>query len=193
MASLYDIPLVRLDGTPSSLAEHAGKVLLIVNVASRCGLTPQYEGLENLYRSYRGSGLVVLGFPANDFAGQEPGTDEEIGQFCRSVYGVDFPMFAKIAVGGADRHPLYAALIAAQPEALQKGQQASIEARRRWRGSGRHSLELREVSGRPRRLRGCPLRAGYRARGRGHPERHRSRARRLMPGNGSASGLYAAQ
>jgi glutathione peroxidase len=117
MASLYDIPLVRLDGTPSSLAEHAGKVLLIVNVASQCGLTPQYEGLENLYRSYRDSGLVVLGFPANDFAGQEPGTDEEIGQFCRSVYGVDFPMFAKIAVGGADRHPLYAALIAAQPEA----------------------------------------------------------------------------
>jgi glutathione peroxidase len=117
MASLYDIPLVRLDGTPASLAEHAGKVLLIVNVASQCGLTPQYEGLEKLYRDYRDRGLVVLGFPANDFAGQEPGTDEEIGRFCRSVWGVDFPMFSKIAVSGPDRHPLYGVLIEAMPQA----------------------------------------------------------------------------
>jgi glutathione peroxidase len=115
--SLYDIPLARLDGTPSSLADHAGQVLLVVNVASKCGLTPQYEGLESLYRTYRDRGLVVLGFPANDFAGQEPGTEAEIGEFCRSVYGVEFPMFAKIAVTGPDKHPLYKALIAARPEA----------------------------------------------------------------------------
>ena len=120
MASLYDIPLVRLDGTPASLAEHAGKVLLIVNVASQCGLTPQYEGLETLYRTYRDRDLDVLGFPANDFAGQEPGTDEEIGRFCRSVWGVDFPMFSKIAVSGSDRHPLYGALIEAMPKAAFK-------------------------------------------------------------------------
>jgi glutathione peroxidase len=115
--SLYDIPLTRIDGSPASLAEHAGKVLLIVNVASKCGLTPQYEGLEELYRTYRERGLVVLGFPANDFAGQEPGTEAEIETFCRSTYGVDFPMFARIRVAGPDKHPLYKALIAAQPVA----------------------------------------------------------------------------
>lgn len=115
--ALHDIPLTRIDGTSTTLTEFAGKVLLIVNVASKCGLTPQYEGLEALYRRYRDRGLVVLGFPANDFAGQEPGAEAEIEAFCRSVYGVDFPMFAKIAVTGSDRHPLYGALIAARPEA----------------------------------------------------------------------------
>jgi glutathione peroxidase len=118
MASpIYEIPLTRIDDTPASLGEYAGKVLLIVNVASKCGLTPQYEGLESLYRTYCDRGLVVLGFPANDFAGQEPGTEAEIGEFCRSTYGVDFPMFAKIAVAGPDQHPLYKALIAARPQA----------------------------------------------------------------------------
>lgn len=115
--SLYDIPLTRIDGTAATLGDYAGQVLLIVNVASKCGLTSQYEGLEALYRDYRARGLTVLGFPANDFKGQEPGTNEEIGAFCTSVYGVDFPMFSKIAVTGPDKHPVYRALIEAEPEA----------------------------------------------------------------------------
>jgi glutathione peroxidase len=106
-----------MDGARASLAEHKGKVVLVVNVASKCGLTPQYEGLEALYRQYREHGLVVCGFPANDFAGQEPGTNEEIASFCQSTYAVDFPMYGKIAVTGEGKHPLYAALIAARPEA----------------------------------------------------------------------------
>ena len=90
-------------------------MLLVVNVASKCGLTPQYDGLENLYRSYREHGLVVCGFPANDFAGQEPGSNNEIETFCRSSFGVDFPMYEKIVVTGAERHPLYEALVTAEP------------------------------------------------------------------------------
>ena len=97
---LFEIPLTRIDGSAASLADYAGSVLLIVNVASKCGLTPQYEGLESLYRTYRERGFAVLGFPANDFKGQEPGSDAEISAFCRSVYGVEFPMFAKIEVTG---------------------------------------------------------------------------------------------
>lgn len=115
--SLYDIPLTRIDGSPATLGDYAGQVLLIVNVASKCGLTSQYDGLEALYRDYRARGLTVLGFPANDFKGQEPGTNEEIGAFCTSVYGVDFPMFSKIVVTGPDKHPVYRALIEAEPEA----------------------------------------------------------------------------
>ncbi|MBZ9937564.1 glutathione peroxidase [Mesorhizobium sp. BR1-1-16] len=107
MASPFDIPLKRIDGSETTLADYAGKVLLIVNVASKCGLTPQYDGLEALYAKYKDSGLVVIGFPANDFAGQEPGSNKEIAEFCRATYGVDFPMFAKISVKGDDRHPLY--------------------------------------------------------------------------------------
>ena len=107
---IQDIPLQRIDGSETTLADYAGKVLLIVNVASKCGLTPQYDGLEALYRRYRDKGLVVVGFPANNFAGQEPGSNEEIAEFCRSTYGVEFPMFAKISVKGEDRHPLYNAL-----------------------------------------------------------------------------------
>ena len=113
---LYDIPLQRIDGKKATLADYAGKVLLIVNVASKCGKTPQYDGLEKLYGQYRDQGLAVLGFPANDFDGQEPGTNEEIQEFCRSVYGVDFPMFSKIAVRGAEQNPLYRALTDAQPK-----------------------------------------------------------------------------
>lgn len=107
---LYEIPVHRIDGSQASLGDYAGLVLLVVNVASKCGLTPQYDGLEALYRSYKDKGLTVVGFPANNFMGQEPGTNEEIQEFCRLTYGVDFPMFAKISVKGEDRHPLYDAL-----------------------------------------------------------------------------------
>ena len=117
MAALYDIPLRTLDGQPASLGAYAGEVLLAVNVASKCGLTPQYEGLEALYRAKKDQGLVVLGFPANNFAGQEPGTAGEIAAFCSLTYDVTFPMFSKISVKGDDRHPLYDALTAAKPEA----------------------------------------------------------------------------
>jgi glutathione peroxidase len=100
----------RLDGSEQSLADYRGKVLLLVNVASRCGYTPQYRGLQDLYARYQGRGLEVLGFPANNFGAQEPGSDEQIRQFCDQNYGVTFPMFSKISVKGADKHPLYAEL-----------------------------------------------------------------------------------
>ncbi|HVY85082.1 MAG TPA: glutathione peroxidase [Caulobacterales bacterium] len=121
MTALDAIPLQRIDGAPDTLAAHRGKVLLIVNVASKCGLTPQYEGLEKLFEDKRAQGLEVLGFPANNFKGQEPGTNEEIAAFCDSTYKVQFPMFAKISVVGEDQHPLYAALTAAKPEATGEG------------------------------------------------------------------------
>jgi glutathione peroxidase len=114
---LYDIPLNRITGEGTSLAEYRGKVLLIVNVASKCGLTPQYDALEKLHARFKDSGFSVLGFPANDFAGQEPGSNEEIHTFCKSTFGVDFPMFSKIAVTGPAANPLYKALTAAQPKA----------------------------------------------------------------------------
>jgi len=117
-ASIYDIPVRKISGEDSSLAEYKGKVLLVVNVASKCGLTPQYEGLEKLYERFKGQGLVITGFPANNFKSQEPGTDEEIQTFCASNYGVKFPMFSKVNVVGPDKHPLYAALVAAQPKAI---------------------------------------------------------------------------
>lgn len=115
MTDLAAIPLTRINGASDSLAQHAGKVLLIVNVASKCGLTPQYEGLEALYKEYAEKGFEVLGFPANDFGAQEPGTDEEIMEFCSLNYGVSFPLFAKADVTGAAKQPLYAALIDAVP------------------------------------------------------------------------------
>ncbi len=115
--TLFDIPLKTIKGEPTDLSPYSGKVLLVVNVASKCGLTPQYEGLESLYRAKREEGLVVLGFPANNFRDQEPGSDAEIAAFCSLTYGVDFPIFSKISVNGDDRHPLYDALIAAQPKA----------------------------------------------------------------------------
>ncbi|MDX3071243.1 glutathione peroxidase [Streptomyces sp. NPDC088354] len=108
--SIYDIPLRTLSGEPASLADHEGKALLIVNVASKCGLTPQYEGLERLQKRYADRGFSVLGFPSNQFAGQEPGTAEEIATFCSATYGVSFPLFEKTDVNGEDRHPLYTAL-----------------------------------------------------------------------------------
>ena len=113
---ILDIPVERIDGTPTSLAEHSGKVLLIVNVASKCGFTPQYAALESLYEENHEKGLVICGFPANDFGAQEPGSDEEIQTFCQSNFGVKFPMYSKIAVTGAARHPLYNALVESTPE-----------------------------------------------------------------------------
>lgn len=116
--SIYEIPVQTIQGKDASLADFKGKVILVVNVASKCGLTPQYEGLEMLYEQFRGQGLVIAGFPANDFKSQEPGTNEEIQSFCSMNYGVKFPLFSKIAVVGPGKHPLYAALIAAQPKAI---------------------------------------------------------------------------
>ena len=121
-ASIEDIPVHTLAGDETSLAQFKGKVLLIVNVASKCGLTPQYEGLEKLYTQFRDRGFVIAGFPSNNFAGQEPGTSEEIQSFCTLNYGVDFPLFEKITVVGEDKHPLYARLIAEQPTSVQTGE-----------------------------------------------------------------------
>ncbi len=120
-ASIYDIPVRKISGAEASLGEYKGKVVLVVNVASKCGLTPQYEGLEALYRKYRDRGFVIAGFPANDFAGQEPGTNQEIQTFCTTSFSVDFPLYSKITVVGADKHPLYAALIQSQPKAISTG------------------------------------------------------------------------
>jgi glutathione peroxidase len=107
---LYDIPLKDIDGKDTSLAQYKGKVLLIVNVASKCGLTPQYSALQALQDKYGSKGFTVLGFPCNQFNGQEPGTNDEIKQFCSSKYSVSFPLFDKLEVNGANRHPLYVAL-----------------------------------------------------------------------------------
>ncbi len=106
-SSVHDFTMNSIDGQPVALAQFKGKVALIVNVASRCGFTPQYAGLEALYRKYKDRGFVVLGFPANNFMGQEPGTNEEIKEFCSRKYNVTFPMFAKISVKGSDQAPLY--------------------------------------------------------------------------------------
>ena len=105
--TLSDFTADRLDGTPESLADYAGKVVLVVNTASNCGFTPQYEGLEKLWKDHRDEGLVVLGFPCNQFGAQEPGTADEIGEFCQANYGVSFPMFAKVDVNGDDTHPVW--------------------------------------------------------------------------------------
>ena len=139
--ALQSIPLKTITGTDSSLGDHAGKVLLVVNVASACGLTPQYEGLVELYRKYRDRGFEVLGFPANDFGAQEPGTDEEIQAFCTTKFGVDFPMFSKVVATGPDKHPLYAALTAAWPRAM--GDAEGM--REGMRGRGRVPTEEPEV------------------------------------------------
>lgn len=117
MTALQEIPVDTISGEAATLGDYAGDVLLVVNVASKCGLTPQYEALEALYSDYRDRGLVVLGFPANNFGGQEPGSDTEIADFCATSYSVDFPLFSKISVVGADQHPLYAELTAQAPPA----------------------------------------------------------------------------
>ncbi len=118
MKSVYDFTLNDIDGNAVPLANYRGKVLLVVNVASKCGFTKQYGDLQKLYTNCQARGFAVLGFPANNFLGQEPGTEEQIKQFCSFTYGVTFPMFAKISVKGDDQHPLYAYLTdkAAHPE-----------------------------------------------------------------------------
>jgi glutathione peroxidase len=117
MTDIQEIPCTTIDGPPSSLADLAGNVVLVVNVASKCGLTPQYEALESLYESKRDEGFTILGFPANNFMGQEPGTNEEIVEFCQTNYDVQFPLAAKISVVGDDQHPLYKELTATIPRA----------------------------------------------------------------------------
>jgi glutathione peroxidase len=118
-SSLETISVTTIDGLPASLASYSGKVRLVVNVASKCGLTPQYTALEALYRKYHARGFEILGFPANEFGAQEPGTEQEIKEFCSTQYDVTFPMFSKIVVKGPRQHPLYASLTAAQPQATE--------------------------------------------------------------------------
>jgi glutathione peroxidase len=119
--SIYDPSLHTLAGDPTSLADFRGKALLVVNVASKCGLTPQYEGLERLQKTYADKGFTVLGFPCNQFGGQEPGSSEEIATFCSATYGVTFPMFEKVDVNGQQRHPIYEELTAVPDAAGEAG------------------------------------------------------------------------
>jgi glutathione peroxidase len=123
IVTIYDTPLQRLSGEDATLGEHAGKALLIVNVASKCGLTPQYAGLEALHERLAGRGFSVLGFPCNQFGGQEPGSADEIAEFCSTTYGVTFPMYAKVDVNGSERHAIYRDLTAV-PDA--KGEAGDI-------------------------------------------------------------------
>jgi len=141
MSDISAIPLTRIDGASDSLANHKGNVLLVVNVASKCGLTPQYEGLEALYNAKKDQGFEVLGFPANDFGAQEPGTHEEIVEFCQLNYGVSFPLFAKADVTGPGKQPLYAELTRAVPEK----QGPAAEFRERLKGFGMTPTEDPEV------------------------------------------------
>jgi len=119
--SIHEIELPRLDGKPGNLADYAGKVVLVVNVASKCGFTPQYAGLQKLYDRYSERGFTVLGFPSNQFFNQEPGSAEQIQEFCSLNYGVTFPLFAKLDVKGAKQHPLYAILSEAPDDAGKAG------------------------------------------------------------------------
>ncbi|WP_288132696.1 glutathione peroxidase [Microbulbifer sp.] len=118
MTDLYSIPLTAADGTETTLDEHRGKVLLLVNTASKCGFTPQYQGLEDLYRDYKERGFTVLGFPCNQFGQQEPGSDSDIQEFCTLNYGVSFPVYAKLDVNGEEAHPLFRHLKSEAPGIL---------------------------------------------------------------------------
>ncbi len=119
MAGIYDFALNDIKGQKKSLSEYKGQVLLLVNVASKCGLTPQYKGLEDLYGKFKSRGFSILAFPANDFGAQEPGSDSEIQEFCETNYGVTFPMFSKISVKGPGQHPLYQFLTTKMPGATE--------------------------------------------------------------------------
>ncbi len=116
MAKFHDFTATTIEGNEKSLGDFKGKTLLVVNVASQCGLTPQYKGLEELHRKYKGRGFAVLGFPCNQFAGQEPGSDEEIKTFCETRFDVSFPLFSKVDVNGEDRHPVYEFLTAQETQ-----------------------------------------------------------------------------
>jgi glutathione peroxidase len=140
-SKLQQIPLQTIDGADATLGDRQGDVLLVVNVASKCGLTPQYAALEAVHERFRDKGFAVLGFPANDFGAQEPGTNEEISEFCSTTYGVQFPMFSKIVVTGQGKHPLYAELTSAVPEA--EGDKAGF--RDNLRGYGMTPTEDPEV------------------------------------------------
>jgi len=138
--TIYDFPLKRIDGKAASLGDYKGQVLLVVNVASKCGLTPQYEGLEKLYETYKAKGLTVVGFPANEFLGQEPGSNEEIAEFCRGTFGIQFPIFEKIVVKGEGQHPLYKYLTDAAPEGVKKVD-GNLESRLSAKGLGRQKKQ----------------------------------------------------
>ena len=140
MTDILNIPVKTIDGRETTLGAYRGQVLLVVNVASRCGLTTQYDALEKLYEDKRGHGLVVTAFPANDFKNQEPGTDAEIAAFCTSTYDVKFPIFSKIAVKGEDKHPLYRALTASGVETTGEGPM-----RERLKGHGIDTGERAEI------------------------------------------------
>jgi glutathione peroxidase len=142
MATLFEVPLKTISGDSTTLAPYQGHVLLIVNVASQCGLTPQYEGLEQLYSTYKHCGFDVLAFPANDFGGQEPGTSQEIQKFCTVSYNVTFPLFEKITTTGPEKHPLYEALTTAQPVA----RVADPEFKTKLRGYGLTVRDLPELT-----------------------------------------------
>jgi glutathione peroxidase len=131
---IYDIQVRRIRGMDETLGIYEGSVALIVNVASKCGLTPQYNGLQKLYRKYHDQGLEILAFPSNDFAGQEPGTNQEIESFCESEFGVEFPIYEKISVTGDGIHPLYRELILQQPKAVDG---SDVPFRERLKGYGK--------------------------------------------------------
>jgi glutathione peroxidase len=145
MSELYDFPIQRADRSQTTLGEFKGKVLLLVNVASKCGLTPQYDALEAIYEKYGGQGLMVLGFPANEFGAQEPGTDAQIQEFCRLNYGVKFPVFSKLVVKGPGQHPLYAYLTHQCPQPAKKGS-AILKVIRKVAFPGSYTGEVGEIS-----------------------------------------------
>src|ERR1700689_1707029 len=163
MTSVYDFTATAPDGSEIPLSQYEGKVLLIVNVASKCGLTPQYEGLESLYRDDRDRGLEILGFPCNQFKEQEPGTDAEIQDFCKSTYDVTFPVLAKIEVNGPDADPLYQYLRAPGPRrlrpAVRRLLRGHLEDQAGRGGHRRSQVELHQVPDRPGRPGSQGLRA----------------------------------
>lgn len=162
---ILNTEVTTIDGEKTTLASFAGKVLLIVNVASKCGLTPQYEQLEDLQKQFAAEGFSVLGFPCNQFLGQEPGSEEEIKTFCSTTYGVTFPLFSKIDVNGEHRAPLYQKLIAAAPKAVAPEGSGFYERMASKRPGaavcGRHSVELRKIPHRSPGQRHSALLAGY--------------------------------